>query len=139
MRRAFHLQSMSLFRDAAEYIRWLRAIRAPVLVAAGDKDVLTPLVCYFCEAIRLIVCGCLTWRRELLHRHSAVLWHVLQEGMGKITAGYITDARTCLVPLAGHQVRGARSAGKSIFHAVSILWHLSALCLRRFMRSSRWS
>jgi pimeloyl-ACP methyl ester carboxylesterase len=46
MRRAFHLQSMSLFRDAAEYIRWLRAIRAPVLIAAGNKDVLTPLVRY---------------------------------------------------------------------------------------------
>ena len=39
------LQAMSLFRDAAEYIRWLRAIRVPVLVAAGDKDSLTPLVC----------------------------------------------------------------------------------------------
>ncbi len=42
--RAFHLQALSLFRDAAEYDGWLRQIRAPVLAIAGDKDALTPLV-----------------------------------------------------------------------------------------------
>lgn len=43
MFRAFHLQAATLFKDAAEVDSWLRAIRAPVLVAAGDKDFLTPL------------------------------------------------------------------------------------------------
>ncbi len=42
--RAFHLQALSLFRDAAEYDGWLRQIKAPVLAVAGDKDALTPLV-----------------------------------------------------------------------------------------------
>ncbi|CAL5223892.1 g6486 [Coccomyxa viridis] len=44
MFRAFHLQALSLFRDAAEYDGWLRQIRAPVLAIAGDKDALTPLL-----------------------------------------------------------------------------------------------
>ncbi|KAK9908434.1 hypothetical protein WJX75_007779 [Coccomyxa subellipsoidea] len=43
MFRAFHLQALTLFRDAAQYNDWLRSIRAPVLIAAGDKDFLTPL------------------------------------------------------------------------------------------------
>ena len=42
--RAFHLQALSLFRDAAEYDSWLKAIRAPVLAIAGDEDNLTPMV-----------------------------------------------------------------------------------------------
>ena len=42
--RAFHLQAATLFKDAAEVDTWLRSIRTPVLVAAGDKDFLTPLV-----------------------------------------------------------------------------------------------
>ena len=42
--RAFHLQALSLFKDAAEYDGWLRQISAPVLAIAGDKDALTPLV-----------------------------------------------------------------------------------------------
>ena len=42
--RAFHLQAATLFKDAAEVDSWLRSIQAPVLVAAGDKDFLTPLV-----------------------------------------------------------------------------------------------
>jgi hypothetical protein len=42
----------------------------------------------------------------MLHRVARKCsWRVPQEGMGKITAGYIADARTCLVPLAAHQVR----------------------------------
>ncbi|CAK0738607.1 hypothetical protein CVIRNUC_001067 [Coccomyxa viridis] len=43
MFRAFHLQALSLFRSAKEYDSWLRAIRAPVLAVAGDKDRLTPM------------------------------------------------------------------------------------------------
>ncbi|BDA45129.1 Protein ABHD8 [Coccomyxa sp. Obi] len=43
MFRAFHLQAITLFKDPAEVDSWLRSIRAPVLVAAGDKDFLTPL------------------------------------------------------------------------------------------------
>lgn len=42
--RAFHLQALSLFKDAVEYDGWLRQIKAPVLAVAGDKDALTPLV-----------------------------------------------------------------------------------------------
>ena len=42
--RAFHLQALSLFKDAAEYDGWLRQIKAPVLAIAGDKDALTPMV-----------------------------------------------------------------------------------------------
>ena len=44
MFRAFHIQALSLFRNAEEYVAWLRAIQAPVLVTAGDKDQLTPMV-----------------------------------------------------------------------------------------------
>ena len=44
LHRAFHLQAMSLFKDAAEYDSWLNNIKAPVLAVAGDKDALTPMV-----------------------------------------------------------------------------------------------
>lgn len=45
MFRAFHLQALSLFRNTEEYVTLLRAVQAPVLVTAGDKDLLTPMVC----------------------------------------------------------------------------------------------
>ena len=41
------------------------------------------------------------------------LWRA-QEGMGKIVAGFLAHARTCLVPLAGHQVSSVQLA--------SMLW-----------------
>lgn len=44
MFRAFHMQALTLFRSAAEYATWLRGIQVPVLVTAGDKDLLTPMV-----------------------------------------------------------------------------------------------
>lgn len=44
LHRAFHLQAISLFKDAAEYDSWLNNIKAPVLAIAGDKDALTPMV-----------------------------------------------------------------------------------------------
>jgi pimeloyl-ACP methyl ester carboxylesterase len=41
-------QAMAIVKDAEQYKGWLKAIAAPVLVAAGDKDLLTPLVSYPC-------------------------------------------------------------------------------------------
>jgi hypothetical protein len=130
MFRAFHIQALSLFRNAEEYVAWLRAIQAPVLVTAGDKDILTPMVCA-CPLDNLLVAICSShasmigcWHTvrgdfdswltlsafpccTMLDAHDMVTYSVscsVQEGMGAVVASHLPYATTFVVPTAGHQV-----------------------------------
>ena len=104
--RAFHLQALSLFRDAKEYDSWLRAIPAPVLAIAGDKDRLTPMVLSATTASGYMM---QKWRS---FDHVGVRLQLCSHRASNISALHASPGRALLaVSLQGGEQVGSSSGG----------------------------